>query len=168
MTDTTILTVTMMETSPENVDFHMLFVYIYFSNHWNSWTTFLCHNFPPSLSNKPFIMFLPSTSILDPVIYPFADKFYPPPILIKYHIWFLPVTDLFISLNGILYSVHQSHFEQSPLFQEVLQYGRDKESFPMLSTLWKRKSSTIFFIYYTLEPNDLSILTEKNGAISNN
>jgi hypothetical protein len=36
-----------------------------------------------------------------------------------------------------------------------------------LSTLWKRKSSTISFIYYTLELNDSSISTEKNGAISN-
>jgi hypothetical protein len=90
----------MMETSPENVDFHVFF--------------------PPSLSNELFIMFLPPTSILDPVIYLFTDKFYHPPILIKHHIWFLPVTNLFISLNGVLYSVHQSHFKQSPLFQEVL------------------------------------------------
>jgi hypothetical protein len=72
-------------------------------------------------------MFLPPTSILDPVIYPFADKFYPPAILIKHHVWFLPVADLFISLNGVLYDVHQSYFQQSPLFQEVLQYGRDEE-----------------------------------------
>jgi hypothetical protein len=128
--DITISTVTMMETSPENADFHMLFVYICSQSCSNSQTTFLCHNLLPSLStftNEHFIMFLPPTSILDPIIYPFADKFYPPPILVKHHIWFLPVANLFISLNGVLYSVHQSYFEQSPLFQEVLQYGRDEE-----------------------------------------
>jgi hypothetical protein len=128
--DTTISTVTMMETSPENADFHMLFVYIYFPNRSNSQTTFLCHNFLSSFStftNKHFIMFLPPTSILDPIIYPFADKFYLPPILVKHHIWFLPIANLFISLNGVLYGIHQSYYEQSPLFQEVLQYGRDEE-----------------------------------------
>jgi hypothetical protein len=68
-------------------------------------------------------MFLPPTSILKPIIYPFANKFYPPAILIKHHVWFLPAADLFISLNGILYGVHQSYFNQSPLFQEVIHYG---------------------------------------------
>jgi hypothetical protein len=72
-------------------------------------------------------MFLPPTSILKLIIYPFANKFYPPTILVKHHTWFLPTADLFISLNGILYSIHQSYFEQSPLFQEILQYGEDKE-----------------------------------------
>jgi hypothetical protein len=69
-------------------------------------------------------MFLPPTSILEPVIYLFADKFYPPAILVKHHVWFLPATNLFISLNGILYGIHQSYFDQSPLFQEVIHYGR--------------------------------------------
>jgi hypothetical protein len=69
-------------------------------------------------------MFLPPTSILEPVIYPFADKFYPPAILVKHHVWFLPAANLFISLNRILYGVHQSYFDQSPLFQEVIYYRR--------------------------------------------
>jgi hypothetical protein len=72
-------------------------------------------------------MFLPPTLILEPIIYPFADKFYPSAILVKHHTWFLPMADLFISLNGILYGLHQSYFEQSPLFQEILQYGENKE-----------------------------------------
>jgi hypothetical protein len=72
-------------------------------------------------------MFLPPTSILEPLIYPFADKFYPPAILVKHHIWFLPAANLFISLNRVLYGVHQSYFEQSPLFQEILQYGENEE-----------------------------------------
>jgi hypothetical protein len=69
-------------------------------------------------------MFLPPTSILEPVIYPFVDKFYPPAILVKHHVWFLPAADLFISLNGILYGIHQSYFDQSPLFPEIIHYGR--------------------------------------------
>jgi hypothetical protein len=68
-------------------------------------------------------MFLPPTFILEPIIYPFADKFYPPAILIKHHVWFLPAADLFISLDGILYGIHQSYFNQSPLFQEIIHYG---------------------------------------------
>jgi hypothetical protein len=68
-------------------------------------------------------MFLPPTSILEPIIYSFVDKFYPPAILIKHHVWFLPTADLFISLNGILYGIHQSYFDQSPLFQEIIHYG---------------------------------------------
>jgi hypothetical protein len=68
-------------------------------------------------------MFLPPTSILEPIIYPFADKFYPPAILVKHHVWFLPAADLFISLNRILYGIHQSCFDQSPLFQEIIHYG---------------------------------------------
>jgi hypothetical protein len=68
-------------------------------------------------------MFLLPISILEPIIYFFADKFYPLAILIKHHVWFLPAADLFISLDGILYSVHQSYFNQSPLFQEIIHYG---------------------------------------------
>jgi hypothetical protein len=68
-------------------------------------------------------MFLSPTSILEPIIYPFANKFYPPAILIKHHVWFFPAADLFISLNKILYGIHQSYFNQSPLFQEIIHYG---------------------------------------------
>jgi hypothetical protein len=69
-------------------------------------------------------MFLPPTSRFNPIIYPSSDKPYPPAILIKHHTWFLQDADLFISCNYILYGVHQSHFNQSPLFQEIIQYGR--------------------------------------------
>jgi ABC-type long-subunit fatty acid transport system fused permease/ATPase subunit len=91
-------------------------------------------------------MFLPPNSILKPVIYLFADKFYPPAILIKHHTWFLPATDLFISLNGILYGVHQSYFDQSPLFQEILQYGEDEEigTNPCYSILFDTLKKEIF------------------------
>jgi hypothetical protein len=117
----------MMETSPKSVEQHELFVYIDFSNHLKIFYATISFLLPTSNHNKPFIMFLPPTSILEPIIYPFADKFYPPAILVKHHTWFLPAADLFISINGVLYGVHQSYFDQSPLFQEILQYRENKE-----------------------------------------
>jgi ABC-type long-subunit fatty acid transport system fused permease/ATPase subunit len=108
--------------------------------------------------NKPFIMFLPPTSILKPIIYPFADKFYPPAILVKHHTWLLPAADLFISLNGVLYSVHQSYSDQSSLFQEILQYGENEEigtnpSYPILFNTLKKEISNDFLhlLYFGTE-----------------
>jgi hypothetical protein len=129
--DTMILMAMMMETSLENADLHMLFTFIYFqviqkSNDLSMPRHFFFFSLN-STKRTLLMMFLPPTSILKPVIHLFANKFYPPPTLVKHHIWFLPVTDLFISLNGVLYGVHQSYFKQSPLFQEILQYGEDEE-----------------------------------------
>jgi hypothetical protein len=76
------------------------------------------------LSNKLFNMFLPPTSGFNPIIYPSTDKPYPPAILVKHLTWFLQDADLFISCDHILYGVHQSHFNQSPLFREIIQYRR--------------------------------------------
>jgi hypothetical protein len=67
-------------------------------------------------------MFLPLTSIFDPIIYSFADKPYPPAILVKHHTWFFPDANLFISLDGVLYGVHQFYFDQSLLFQGIIHY----------------------------------------------
>jgi hypothetical protein len=72
-------------------------------------------------------MFLPPTSCFNPTIYPSTDKPYPPAILVKHHTWFLQDANLFISCDHILYGVHQSHFDQSPLFREIIQYGRANE-----------------------------------------
>jgi hypothetical protein len=127
--DMMILMDTMTATSLESVELHMLFTYVYLFNFLNrSRTTSLCHHFffPLSFKHEQTfinIMFLPPTSILKPIIYPFANKFYPPAILVKHHVWFLPAADLFISLDGILYSVDQSYFDQSPLFQGIICYG---------------------------------------------
>jgi hypothetical protein len=72
-------------------------------------------------------MFLPPTSRFNPTTYPSTDKPYPPAILVKHHTWFLHNVDLFICCNHILYGVHQSHFDQSPLFWEIILYGRTNE-----------------------------------------
>jgi hypothetical protein len=55
------------------------------------------------------------------------NKPYPPTILIKHHTWFLHEADLFICCDHILYGVHQSHFDQSLLFREIVLYGRTNE-----------------------------------------
>jgi hypothetical protein len=72
-------------------------------------------------------MFLPPTSHFNPTIYPSTNKPYPPAILVKHHTWFLYNADLFISCDHILYGVHRSHFDQSPLFREIILYGRTNE-----------------------------------------
>jgi hypothetical protein len=72
-------------------------------------------------------MFLPPTSHFNLIIYPSTNKPYPPAILVKHHTWFLHDADLFISCDHILYGVYQSHFNQSPLFQEIILYRRMNE-----------------------------------------
>jgi hypothetical protein len=128
LTDIMKLKATIMEISPENVDSHMLFTYIYSPSPSNSQMILSRHIFPfpfiPQFPNELFIMFLPPTSRFNPIIYPSSDKPYPPAILVKHHTWFLQDANLFISCNHILYGVHQSHFDQSPLFQEIIQYRR--------------------------------------------
>jgi hypothetical protein len=84
--------------------------------------------FPPHFhKNNLFIMFLPPTCHFNPIIYPSSDKPYPPAILVKHHTWFLQDVNLFISCDHILYRVHRSHFDQSPLFREIIQYGGPSE-----------------------------------------
>jgi hypothetical protein len=118
-------------------------------------------------------MFLPLTSILEPIIYPFADKFYPPAILVKHHVWFLPAANLFISLDGILYGIHQSYFNQSPLFQEIIYYGEANGIgtnlyHPIPFNTLKKEISTTSFICYILVLNNWNNFHEKTGSISNN
>jgi hypothetical protein len=114
-----------METLLENVDSHMLFAHIYIFNHLNKQMIFSFLPIPPvvlafTFKKKPFyknftIMFLSPALIFDPTIYPFTDKSYPPTTLVKHHTWFLSTADLFISLNNILYGIHQFYFNQSPI-----------------------------------------------------
>jgi hypothetical protein len=122
----TILMDMTMVTSLENVDLHVLFVYIYFLNYPNSQMIPFCYKFLfffLTFINKLLVMFLPPTSCFNPVTYPLSNKPYPPAILVKHHTWFLQDTNLFISCDHILDGVHQSHFNQSPLFQEIVHYG---------------------------------------------
>jgi hypothetical protein len=81
----------------------------------------------PQLSDELFTIFLPPTSCFNPVTYPSTNKPYPPVILVKNPTWFLKDADLFICRDHILYSVHLSNFNQSPLFQEIILYGELSE-----------------------------------------
>jgi hypothetical protein len=72
-------------------------------------------------------MFLPLTSCFNPITYPSTDKPYPPAILVKNPTWFLKDADLFICHDHILYGVHLSNFNQSPLFWEIILYGESSE-----------------------------------------
>jgi hypothetical protein len=60
--------------------------------------------------------FLPQPSIVKSYITFFFDNFYPPPILTKHHTWYLHDADLFISIHGILYGIHQRQLEELILF----------------------------------------------------
>jgi hypothetical protein len=112
----TILTDTTMEILLENINLCPLFVLIYFPIVQKS------KNFPfflssfPILLNEQFTMFLPPASCFNPITYPSTNKPYPPAILIKNPTWFLKDADLFICCDHILYGVHLSNFNQSPLF----------------------------------------------------
>jgi hypothetical protein len=79
------------------------------------------------LFNKLFTMFPPPTSCFNPVTHLSTDKPYPPAILVKNPTWFLKDADLFICRDHILYGVHWSNFNQSPLFREIILYGESSK-----------------------------------------
>jgi hypothetical protein len=118
---------TTMEILPENANLHCMFVYIYFSNVQKSNDFLFTFFIFPSFTKRTITMFLPPTSSLNPVIHPSTNKPYPPAILVKHSTWFLKDADLFICHNHILYGLHQSLFNQSPLFREIILYGESNE-----------------------------------------
>src|ERR1700678_2372089 len=100
--------------------------------------------------------FLPPASILEPTIIPSFDNFYPPPILVKHHVWWYDDADIFIRISGILYGLHRQYFDNSILFQEILQYGQTDyigmiPSRPIPFDILKHKISTTSSLFYILE-----------------
>jgi hypothetical protein len=77
-----------------------------------------------SLAFSKDFEFLPVYSTVHSSITPSFDNFYPPPILTKHHTWYLLDADLFISIRGVLYGIHQRQVEDSILFQEIIRYGQ--------------------------------------------
>ena len=75
--------------------------------------------------------FLPLTSILEPAITPTFEQYYPPPVLSKHPVWYSLDADFFISIRGVLYGLHWRHFQNSPLFQEIIAHG-EKELIGLL------------------------------------
>jgi hypothetical protein len=118
---------TKMEILTENANLHCLFVSIYFPIVQKVKQHFLyLSSFPPFIK-RTTIMFLPPTSSLNPVVGPSTNKPYPPAILVKHSTWFLKNADLFICHDHVLYGLHQSLFNQSPLFREILLHGESNE-----------------------------------------
>jgi hypothetical protein len=112
---------------PENANLHCLFVSIYFSNCSKVERPFLYFSSFSLFIKRTTIMFLPPASSLNPVIGPSTNKPYPPTILVKHSTWFLKNADLFICHDHVLYGLHQSLFNQSPLFREIIQYGESNK-----------------------------------------
>jgi hypothetical protein len=118
---------TKMEILTENANLHCLFGSIYFPIVQKVERHFLyLSSFPPFIKQTT-IMFLPPTSSLNPVVGPSTNKPYPPAILVKHLTWFLKNADLFICHDHVLYGLHQSLFNQSPLFREILLHGESNK-----------------------------------------
>ena len=87
---------------------------------------FLLHFSYINMLPIPFTLtfeFLPPTSILEPAITPTFEQYYPPPVLSKHPVWYSLDADFFISIQGVLYGLHWRHFQNSPLFQEIVAHG---------------------------------------------
>jgi hypothetical protein len=117
-----------METSRESVEKHVIgscFLFKKFSMPHISVYLPLPSSIMSSLAFSKTFQFLPQRSIIKSSITPFFDNFYPPPILMKHHTWYLHDANLFISIYGTLYGIHQRQLEESILFREVLRYGQN-------------------------------------------
>ena len=87
---------------------------------------FLLHFSYTNMFPIPFTLnfeFLPPTSILEPAITPTFEQYYLPPVLSKHPIWYSLDADFFILIWGVLYGLHWQHFQNSPLFQEIVAHG---------------------------------------------
>ena len=82
-----------------------------------------CLNMSPLAFTQTF-KFISPTSILELVITPTFEQFYPPPILMKHPIWYSLNANFFIVLWGTLYGLHWRYFQNSPLFQEMVAHGK--------------------------------------------
>ena len=63
-----------------------------------------------------FTMSFHFTPILWPQFTLISSTHYPPPVLVKHPIWYLNHANLFISVQGTLYGVHQAYFDDSSYF----------------------------------------------------
>ena len=88
---------------------------------WNFFLFFCLNMF--SIPFTQTFEFIPPTSILEPAITPTFEQYYPPPVLAKHPIWYSLDADFFISIWGVLYGLHWWHFQNSPLFQEIITHG---------------------------------------------
>ena len=112
-------------TITENVETPKSFTYLFWNLTIWLWKFFPSFSFLPYLNMFPIAFtwtfeFIPSTSVLEVVITPTFEQYYPPPILTKHPVWYSLDANLFILLWGILYGLH---FQNSPFFQEIVSHG---------------------------------------------
>jgi hypothetical protein len=113
----------MMGTLQENVEKHVIHSFFLFKK-FSMPHFYLLPLLPIIMSSLAFTKmfeFLPFPAIINSVIIPSFDN------LTKHHTWYLLNADLFISIHGILYGIHQQQVEDSLLFQEVLRFGQDHQ-----------------------------------------
>ena len=79
---------------------------------------FLCLSLLPSISFST--MSIHFTPILQPQFASISFTHYPLPVLIKHPIWYLDHANLFISVWGTLYGVHQAYFDNSSYFCAIM------------------------------------------------
>jgi hypothetical protein len=123
---------TRTETSLENVKTPPVCLYLFIFQSFKKSNDLFFTSSPPFLSPSSIIkqiitMFLPPTSSFTPIVYPMSNKPYPPAILVKHSTWFLKNANLFICYGHELYGIHLSLFNQSPLFREIILYGKTNE-----------------------------------------
>jgi hypothetical protein len=114
-----------------------------------------------SLSKKHLI---PPPSVIESSITPFFNNFYPPPILMKHHTWYLHDADLFISICGILYGIHQQQLEELILFREVLQHEQNHQirTIPIHPIPFDILKKEIFLVLLYCGTTTLNYLTRKD------
>jgi hypothetical protein len=120
-----------------------------------------------SLAFSKTFEFLPQPSVIESSIIPFYDNFYPPPILTKHHTWYLYDADLFINIRGILYGIHQQQLEESILFREVLQHGKNHQIgtiliHPIPFNILKKEIFNHFFVLLYCGTTTLDYLTRND------
>ena len=87
---------------------------------------FLLHFSYINMFPIPFTLtfeFLPPTSIIELAITPTFEQYYPPPVLSKHPVWYSLDANFFILIRGVLHGLHWQHFQNSPLFQEIVAHG---------------------------------------------
>jgi hypothetical protein len=85
----------------------------------------------------------------------------------KHHTWYLHDADLFISIHGILYGIHQRQLEESILFPEVLQYGQNHQIgivpfHPIPFDILKKEIFNQFLVLLYCETTTLNYLTRND------
>ena len=78
---------------------------------------------------NPFTHLYPETNINS-----VSRSRYPPPIIVKHHIWYFPDADFFLSSKGVVFGLHLHHFAPSEYFQLLLNPVAPNNNTPLGTT----------------------------------